>query len=283
MPQLQYPANATSPRQAGALWRWFALSLVVFMLAGCKVAVYSRMTEAEANETLYTLLQGGVDAEKREDTEGGFAVWAEKSDIARAIGLLKASAQPEQKHATLGELFGRNQLISTPLEERVRFIYGTEQALAQTLSKIDGVLVARVHIVLPVNDPLATEVKPASASVFIKHRSGQDLAATVPAIKDLVVRGIEGLTVDRVAVTLFAASGNSAPSAEDISAAKRMSSFLGVAVPADSTGALWLRFGLVAAVLSVVLALVLKGLGGGGASQPRAQTRRAQTPAQGKP
>lgn len=248
--------------QAVSGWRCLCLALVVLMLTGCKAAIYSRMTESDANDTLYTLLQGGVDAEKRVDPEGGFAVWADKDELAKAIGLLKANAQPEQKHPSLGELFGRNQLISTPVEERIRFVYGTEQALAQTLSKIDGVLVARVHIVLPVNDPLASEVKPSSASVFIKHRPGHDMAPSVPAIKDLVVRGIEGLTIDRVAVTLFAATGASfaAPDGDAAALAGSSGRFLGVAVPSRSVGALWMRFMLSAALVMLLAYFVSRSV-----------------------
>jgi type III secretion protein J len=239
-----------------SFWRLLCLSAVLVFLGGCKDVVYSKMTEIDANETLYTLLQGGIDAEKRPDPDGGFSIWTDKDDMAAAIGLLKANAQPEQKHPSLGELFGRNQLISTPAEERIRFVYGTEQALAQTLSKIDGVLVARVHIVLPINDPLATDIKPSSASVFIKHRANQDLASTVPAIKDLVVRGIEGLSVDRVAVTLFPASAKAPAGDAETVLARNTGKFLGVTVPSSSVALLWWRFLLVAAIFTVVLLLI---------------------------
>jgi type III secretion protein J len=268
------PAEACAVARRAArmrhAWTCSLLGLVLLALSGCKAAIYTRMTEIDANDTLYTLLQGGVDAEKRVDPEGGFAVWAEKDDVARALGLLKANAQPEQKHPSLGELFGRNQLISTPVEERIRFIYGIEQALAQTLSKIDGVLVARVHIVLPVNDPLAAEVKPSSASVFIKHRAGQDMASSVPAVKELVVRGIEGLGMDRVAVTLFPASAAALapPGADALALPISNGKFLGVTVPASSVGALWLRFTLLAALLAALLVLVLRMFRG--ADKPRA-------------
>jgi type III secretion protein J len=249
--------------------RILCLSLMLVLLVGCKAAIYTKMTEVDANETLYTLLQGGIDAEKRPDPDGGFSVWTDKDDMAAAIGLLKANAQPEQKHPSLGELFGRNQLISTPAEERIRFVYGTEQALAQTLSKIDGVLVARVHIVLPINDPLANDVKPSSASVFIKHRAGQDLASSVPAIKDLVVRGIEGLSVERVAVTLFPASNTKAPAADSdaLNAARNSGKFLGVAVPGSSVSGLWLRVVMMAALIAFALLFVSRMFRG--ADKPR--------------
>lgn len=237
----------------------------LLLLGGCKSAIYTKMTESDANDTLYTLLQGGIDAEKRADADGAFSVLTDKDDMAAAIGLLKANAQPEMKHPSLGDLFGRNQLISTPAEERIRFIYGTEQALAQTLSKIDGVLVARVHIVLPVNDPLATALKPSSASVFIKHRAGQDMASAVPAIKDLVVRGIEGLSVDRVAVTLFSASATKAllADADGLGAARAQGKFLGVSVPSSSVSALWWRLVLAAVAIAALMMALSRSIWGG--------------------
>lgn len=247
--------NQPSTRQR--IWRrLLTASALALLLAGCKAPVLTKLAESEANEALYTLLQGGVDAEKRNDGDAGFSLWAEQREMAAAIGLLKANAQPEIKHQNLGDLFGRSQLISTPTEERVRFVYGTEQGLAETLSKIDGVLMARVHIVLPQNDPLATTLKPSSASVFIKHRSEQDLSAAVPAIKDLVVRSIEGLAVDRVAVTLFAASAPAPLNGHTHAAALRGGSFLGLAVPAASVGGLWLRFGLSIAMAAAIVLLL---------------------------
>jgi type III secretion protein J len=251
--------------------RYFCLGLLLLTLTGCKAVLYSKLSESDANDMLYVLLQGGVTAEKHTDSDAGFSVWADQDDLAKAIGLLKANAQPEQKYPTLGDLFGRNQLISTPVEERIRFIYGIEQGLSQTLSKIDGVLVARVHIVLPANDPLNTEVKPSSASVFIKHRSGQDIASSVPAIKELVVRSIEGLSVDRVAVTLFAANGVKPVALGGDAGLPVNERFLGVPIPASSVSGLWARFALLAAV-AVVLGLVLRGLFK--AEKPRSQLPR---------
>jgi type III secretion protein J len=246
--------------------------LLALLLTGCKTALYSRMSELDANDALYTLLQAGIDAEKRPDPEAGaghFALWVAKDDQARAIGLLKANAQPEFKHPTLGDLFARNQLISTPGEERIRFVFGTEQAIAQTLSKIDGVLVARVHIVLPLNDPLATDVKPSSASVFIKHRNGQDLSANVPAIKDLVVRSIEGLALERVAVTLFPTGGPKAATSGGDLQAGASASFMGLNVPASSVNGLWLRLLLALAIGAAIAGALLR------TRKPAAPARRA--------
>ena len=84
-------------------------------------------------------------------------------------------------------------------------MYGLSQELSQTISSIDGVVQARVHIAVPEADPLSEEPKPSSASVFIRHSPDVDLSSQVGSIKALVTNSIEGLPYDRVTVVLFPA------------------------------------------------------------------------------
>lgn len=181
-------------------------SLLAAALAGCQVDLYTRQTEADANEMLGTLLDARISASKK-SADGGktWNVLVEESQLAEAVALLKAAGLPQQRYASLGDLFKKDGLISTPTEERVRFIHGVSQELGQSLAQIDGVLIARVHVVLPDNDPLAARAEPASASVFVKHRPSTDTATLVPTIKNFVVRGVQGLTHEKVSVTLVPA------------------------------------------------------------------------------
>jgi type III secretion protein J len=228
-----------------------ALLLVLLALSGCKQAIYTRMSEAEANDVLLTLIRGGVDAEKRATGETTFGVWVPDGEIATAIELLRADAQPSEHYTNLGEVFARNGLISSPTEERVRYIYGLQQELAKTLSQIDGVLVARVHIVMPANDPFDTSAKPSSASVFLKHRADMNMQVTVPVVKEMVVRSIEGLTPDSVSVSLFPARTTLTPPAQ-----VPVTRFFGALVASASVPLLWIVFAIpwvIVAVLTVML------------------------------
>ncbi len=176
---------------------------LLLTLAGCRMDLYTKQNELDANDMVAALREQGVLAEKHTPDSGKtWSVTVEEEEIVRAVAVLRAAGLPSERHANLGDLFKKEGLISTPTEERVRFIFGVTEELADTLTHIDGVLAARVHIVLPQNDPLAPAPRPSSASVFVKYRPSANVDVLVPAIKNMVARSVEGLVYDNVSVTL---------------------------------------------------------------------------------
>lgn len=179
--------------------------LLCGLLAACKVQLYSGLNQRDANEMLAVLLQAGIDA----DTVAGkedVSLRVEQSQLDRAIGLLNARGLPRPKTSSLGDVFKQEGLISSPLEQRARFIYAMSEELSRTLSQLDGVVSARVHIVIPERRANEQTSAPPSAAIFIKYRDDYDLNGYVPQIKQLVANAVEGLNYDRVSVVLFPSS-----------------------------------------------------------------------------
>ena len=191
-------ASAVALRCTVAVW-------AVVGLCSCKSELYQKLDERDANEMLAVLYSAGIHADKSTQDEKTWTVEVTDRDLPAALAVVEEHGLPREQFANVGEVFKKEGLISTPSEERIRYIYAVSQELSNTLSQIDGVIVARVHPVIPANDPLATQIKPASASVFIKYRADADVQALAPPIKNLIMRSIEGLQYENISLTFVPA------------------------------------------------------------------------------
>ncbi|ELI8309849.1 SctJ family type III secretion inner membrane ring lipoprotein YscJ, partial [Yersinia enterocolitica] len=177
--------------------------ILILFLTGCKVDLYTGISQKEGNEMLALLRQEGLSADKEPDKDGKIKLLVEESDVAQAIDILKRKGYPHESFSTLQDVFPKDGLISSPIEELARLNYAKAQEISRTLSEIDGVLVARVHVVLPEEqNNKGKKGVAASASVFIKHAADIQFDTYIPQIKQLVNNSIEGLAYDRISVIL---------------------------------------------------------------------------------
>ncbi len=180
--------------------------LGLVLLAACgRAELFGKLSEGQANEMIAVLQRSGIEAQKQDGGEAGWTLTTAKGDFGRAVEILQAQGYPRQDFATLGTVFKKEGFVSSPTEERARLNWGLSQELSRTLTEIDGVVQARVHLALPEDAPLAEQKAPASASVFIKYRPGTDINGQIGKIKALVVNSIEGLKYENVSVETFAA------------------------------------------------------------------------------
>jgi type III secretion protein J len=173
------------------------------VLSACKMELYSDVTQDEANEMLMVLAEASIEASKVLGSDKLWKIEIEKADLARSVRALRSQGLPRERYASMGEVFKKEGLVSSPSEERVRLMYAMQQELSNTLSRIDGVVRARVHVAIPANDPLASNIKPASAAVQVLHRPDAKLDPIGAAIKELVTRSVEGLPYDNVSVVFL--------------------------------------------------------------------------------
>jgi type III secretion protein J len=178
--------------------RPLSTGLIVFltlMLNGCgeSVELHRQLSEQEANEVIAELADKHIRAQKI-PAKDGVVVRVKGADISRAVRTLEAVGLPRAARTTMGDTFRKEGVISTPLEERARYIYALSQELEATLSNIDGVIVARVHVVLPERVAPGEPVQPASASVFIKHDPRLDPDNIRARVRRMVASSIPGMT-----------------------------------------------------------------------------------------
>lgn len=211
---LSFPvASGRGPASALLRLRWLVLGLALLLAAcGSRVELFSAANESEANEVLSVLLDAGISAQKA-TTKTGVAVSVDGQQVARALDILRARGLPRERFDGMGQIFRKEGLVSSPLEERARYIYALSQELTNTLSQMDGVLAARVHVVLPERGGVGENTTPSTAAVFIKHQAGYNLDALQPQIRKLVTHAIPGLTEDRVSIALVSAQPAAAASA----------------------------------------------------------------------
>ncbi len=175
------------------------------LLTGCseETTLHSQLEERQANLVMAALLDAGIACRKKAGEENTWNVLIDSKDFASAVNLLESRGLPQRNYQGVSEVFKKTGMVSSPSEERIRFMDALAQDLSRTIATIDGVLDARVHIVLPENDPFAKNMLPSSAAVAIRSRWNADIDMLIPQIKSLVRNAIEGLQYEKITVTVF--------------------------------------------------------------------------------
>jgi type III secretion protein J len=223
------------------------LALLLALTACSESAVLlTDIPEAEGNDALSALIDAGIKAQKIPGKDGMVNISVEPAAIAKAISVLHSQGLPRDRFATMGDVFKKEGMISSPLEERARYLWALSQELSATLSQIDGVIVARVQVVLPERSSGGDPALPSSASVFIKYRNGYQLEDSIPQIKRLVTNSIPALTEEKVSVVLLPSVLR--PEAQESSAVSEVTHS-----PAPvQKSSVWMKFADVAVALFVL-------------------------------
>lgn len=187
----------------GSLLRIAIILILALLLTACgKEELHGNLVENQANDMTSVLLNSGIDAEKKPGEKGKFSVYVNQADFARAVEILRANGLPREEYASLCTIFQKGTYNSSKEEEHARFICALQQELTNTISQIDGVVEARVHLNIPMKDTLMQDTTPPSASVLVKYRPGFDLSSKTGQIKTLVQNGVAGLAPDNISVMM---------------------------------------------------------------------------------
>jgi flagellar M-ring protein FliF len=189
--------------------------------------LYGNLSDSDASGVVQALQTGGIEY-KLDNTSGAIMVPAERVHDARLQ--LASQGLPQGKTSSFELIskdpgFGVSQFM-----ESARYQYALEGELARTISSLQAVEAARVHLAIPQQSAFVRDRRQATASVLLQLRAGHRLEPEqVSAIVHLVASSIPELDSDQVTVVdqqgrLLSSpkSGDSAMAAEQFEAAHRI-------------------------------------------------------------
>lgn len=116
----------------------------------------------------------------------------DEDQLVQSLEILKENNLPRADYENLGKVFSGQGMISSASEEQARMAYAISQELSDTFSRIDGVLTARVHVVLGGTDQATDTRTLPSAAVFLRHTPDSPVVNLVAKIRELTSKGRAG-------------------------------------------------------------------------------------------
>jgi type III secretion protein J len=178
------------------------LLCILFLLSGCRIELYSNLSELEANQMMALLKSNDVDADKIVGKDGTQTLRVKENAFVSAIETLSQNGYPRKKFVSAEELFPSGQLISSPSQEKTRINYLKEQSLERMLSHIEGVVMANVVIGQDIAESSFSTLAKPSVSVLVKYSPEVNLKAFTVQIRSLMLNAVPGVPDENVALML---------------------------------------------------------------------------------
>lgn len=131
----------------------------------------------------------------------GTSITVPSSEVGRARMMLAEEGLPES--ASMGyEIFdNQSSFGTTDFVQNINQVRALEGELSKTISTLDPVRTARIHLVLPKRQLFSRESQPATASVFVKLRGSNTLnKEQISAIQYMVAAAVPQLKPTRVSI-----------------------------------------------------------------------------------
>ncbi len=185
------------PAAAAIIVAFVGLISYLILQQPSRTTLYASLPQSEKSKIIDALTNAGVDA-TIDPTTGD--VMVPVSDYHESKMKLAAQGLPTSVpggYDSLGEI----QMGTSRSVESMRLKQSQEIELARSISEIDYVVAARVHLAIPEKSVFVRDTAPVTASVFVQLLEGRSLGATqVKAITHLVSSSVPGLNEENVTI-----------------------------------------------------------------------------------
>ncbi|AKQ64352.1 Type III secretion bridge between inner and outermembrane lipoprotein [Myxococcus hansupus] len=222
--------------------------LLCLGLTACRERIQHGLDERQANELQSVLVERGLDARKVPEAgkKPSWSIEVSDEQASDAVRILAELGLPRPQEEVGCDVFGGGGLVRTPVEESVCRVRVLERGLEKTLQSVEGVLLARVHLVVPPPPRVGQAPGPSKASAMLRVSQGSAsrVRQSSETLKVLLAGGVEGLAPDAVSLLVDEVSTRvEVPAGSGVSPLTRLRALLAV-------------LGLMVTGLAVVLVLV---------------------------
>jgi flagellar M-ring protein FliF len=179
-----------------------ALALSIFLIASTgtpeeKAVLYKSLEQEDAAKIVENLKEKNI---PYEITNNGTTILVDKDKVYDTRLTLAAEGLPES--GTVGyEIFDKTNLGMSEFVQKLNYRRALEGELARTISSLDEVKKARVHLVIPEKQLFEKDKKDPTASVSLWLNSGRSISkVSIEGIQNLVASSVEGMLTDHVTV-----------------------------------------------------------------------------------
>lgn len=159
--------------------------------------LFTNLTPEDAGEIVKKLKDAKTPYQITADGKGILV----PSDKVYELRLSLASEGLPQGGGVGFEIFDRKSFGMTEFVQKLNYQRALQGELSRTISQLNGVEQARIHLVIPEKSLFKENERPATASVVLKLKSSQALKdSEVQGVVHLVASSIEGLDPDHVTV-----------------------------------------------------------------------------------
>ncbi len=182
--------------------------------------LFTNLTSEDAGEIVKKLKEAKTPYQITSDGKGVLV----PSDKVYELRLTLASEGIPQGGGVGFEIFDRKNFGMTEFVQKLNYQRALQGELSRTISQLNGVEQARVHLVIPEKSLFKDNEKPATASIILKMKSSRSLRESeVQGVVHLVSASIEGMAPEHVTVLdsrgiILSKVGNSDPTSRVTSA-----------------------------------------------------------------
>jgi type III secretion protein J len=180
------------------------LMLVCLALAGCRQPdLLEGLDQQQANEVLSVLQRNNIAAVKVDAGKTGYTVKIDQVDFSAAVDLLNLYSLPSRPRLQVAEMFPADSLVASPRAEKARLYSALEQRMEQSLSVLEGVVSARVHVSYDLDaGEGGRKAAPIHLSAVAVHERDIEPQLLITDIKRFLKNSFAGVEYDHISVVL---------------------------------------------------------------------------------